>query len=443
MPRMSSDDSGLPGSTSRRTTRVSRRRYLAALGTSVFAGLAGCGKSSAGISSEEVNASGAADGWGPPVRLTPADDGTRNFGTSVALSGDGTTGLASSTYHVDESKAGPTYVIDRSDGDWQRRATLTPDDGPPEMHFGWDGESTALSDDGTTAVVGAVHADDNGPRSGKAYVFERSDGSWGRPASLFADDGARKDFFGTSVAVSSDGLRSIVGAWGADHDGGSGAVYVFEPTDGGWSQVATVTPDGGPAAAGFGRSVALSADGTRTIIGSGTADSSDGGSAYVFDGDGGTWRQRTRLVPTDGGPADFFGGSIALQADTVIVGAPQDDNPNGERAGSASVFRRDGGAWRHQATLVPDDGDGVDLFGTAVALTGDGATALVGARVDEDPNGEKGGSAYAFERSDGAWSQQAKLAPDDGEPNEVFGRSVALSAEAALIGTLSGAAYVY
>jgi hypothetical protein len=97
------------------------------------------------------------------------------------------------------------------------------------------------------------------------------------------------------------------------------------------------------------------------------------------------------------------------------------------------VFEKTGGSWSQQAKLSADDGDENDLFGGAVALSNDGTTTIVGAYGDEDPNGDESvngdtaGSVYAFEKSDGSWSQQTKLAADNGNPNDGFGNSLAVS----------------
>lgn len=426
---------------------MDRRTYLATLGTGALAGLAGCIGDDGGISSEQLSsADGTADGWGQHTKLAASDDSVNQFGRSVALAGDGRTALVTADHHEagDEFKPGPAFVLERTEGDWGLLAELTPDGGEWDGNFGGPGDSAALSDDASTALVGAERADDpNGPEAGAAYLFERSDGEWAQ-ARLVADDGSRKDFFGGSVALDGDGSTALVGAK-RDEDPNresAGSVYVFEPTDGGWRQRAKLTPGPDSTAARFGWSVDLAGD-TVLVGAPGDTDPDEraAGSASVFRRDGDGWRRRATLAADDGDAGDFFGGAVALEADTALVGAMEDDDPNGDRGGSAYVFERTDGSWSQQAKLVPDDGDRIDLFGAAVALSGD--TALVGARVDEDPNGEVAGSAYVFERSGGAWSQQAKLVPADGGSHDVFGRSVALAAGTALIGSTRAGAYVF
>jgi hypothetical protein len=219
-------------------------------------------------------------------------------------------------------------------------------------------------------------------------------------------------------------------------------VYGYERTEDGWHQQTALAPDRGTGAGRFGWSVAL--EGDTALVGDPASDEPNGraaGSVHVYERTGGAWRPQAPLVPDDGDTGDFFGGAVTLEGDTAVIGAPEDDDPNGERAGSAYVFERTDDGWRQHAKLVPDDGDPIDLFGVAVALSGD--TALIGARVDEDPHGEAAGSAYVFERTDSGWRQLVKLAAADGESHDIFGRSVALAGDTALIGTTRAGAYVF
>ena len=99
---------------------------------------------------------------------------------------------------------------------------------------------------------------------------------------------------------------------------------------------------------------------------------------------------------------------MAGDGSTALIGAGDDEEPNGGKAGSVYVFSRSDGTWSHQTKLAATDGDPQDQFGSKVAVANDGETALVGAQTDEDPHGEKTGSAYVFEGTDGAHASLAK-----------------------------------
>jgi hypothetical protein len=262
------------------------------------------------------------------------------------------------------------------------------------------GGNVAMS--GGTAVIGAHGDNDKGSMSGAAYVFvHAADGTWSQQAKLTASDGAAMDYFGGSVAVSGD--TAVIGADGDDDNGDwSGSAYVFaRAADGTWSQQAKLTAADGAADDSFGTSVSVSG-GTAVIGADEDDDKGDwSGSAYVFvQAADGTWSQQAKLTAADGAAWDEFGGSVAADGDTAVIGAYGDDD-KGNSAGSAYVFvRAADGAWTQQSKLLAADGEvgdhfggGVAVFGTSVAVDGD--TAVIGAYGDDD-KGNSADSAYVF-----------------------------------------------
>ena len=370
------------------------------------------------------------------------------FGFSVALSGE--TALVGAYLDDDNgTSSGSAYVFKRDgSGSWSEQAKLLAGDRASGDAFGY---AVALS--GDTALVGAYSDDDNGSNSGSAYVFTRDGGgSWGEQAKLVAGDGTSGDWFGYSVALSGD--TALVGAYLDDDNGTtSGSAYVFTRDGGGsWSEQAKLLAGDGAPGDLFGHAVALSGD--TALVGAEQDDDNgtNSGSAYVLTRDGVEgWNEQEKLLgrANDSSGLDSFGRSVALSGDTALVGASGDDD-NGTNSGSAYVFTRDGaGVWSQQVKLLASDGAANDLFGFSVALSGD--TALVGAYLDND-NGTTSGSAYVFKRDGGgSWSEQAKLVAGDGGTFDFFGYSVALSNDTALVGaqgdddngSSSGSAYVF
>ena len=266
-------------------------------------------------------------------------------------------------------------------------------DGAADDYFGY---SVAVS--GDRIVVGAYLDDDSGTSSGSAYLFE-SDGAGGwSQTKLLAADGAAGRGFGSSVAIAGD--RIVVGASGDDDNGsGSGSAYVFEPDGaGGWSQTKLLASDG--AGSGdfdigdrFGSSVAIAGD--RVVVGAfGDNDNGrDSGSAYVFEADGAGGWSETKLLASDGAVSHFFGESVAIAGDRIVVGAPFADD-NGSNSGSAYVFEPDGAGGWSETKLLASDGAASDIFGYSVAISGD--RVVIGAPLDDD-NGSDSGSAYVFD----------------------------------------------
>jgi hypothetical protein len=351
------------------------------------------------------------------------------FGISVALSGDTAIVGAPADDVGANTDQGSAYIFVRTGTTWTQQAQLTATGGAANDRFGG---SVALS--GDTAIVGAffdtVGANAN---QGSAYVFTRTGTTWSQQAQLTAIGGAANDFFGTSVALSGD--TAIVGASlddvGANLDQGS--AYVFTRSGTTWTQQAQLTATGGAAGDQFGYSVAV--DGDTAIVGvpnDNVGANSDQGSAYVFTRSGTNWTQQAQLTAADGAVGDLFGYSIALFGDTALVGALGNNVGANSDQGSAYVFTRSGTNWTQQAQLTAADGAVDDLFGISVALSGD--TAVVGAYADTVGANINQGSAYVFTRSGTTWTQQAQLTATGGAVDDLFGYSVALSGDTAVVG---------
>lgn len=303
-------------------------------------------------------------------------------------------------------------------------------DGAPNDRFGG-----SVSISGDYALVGAFN-DDNGANfgQGSAYVFVRNETGWTEQAKLTASNGASGDNFGISVSISGD--YALVGA----HVGGNtnqGSAYVFVRTGSTWAEQVELTANDGASGEHFGNSVSISGD--YALVGA--YNDSNGpsnpaiGSAYIFVRSGTSWTQQAKLIASDGVPTDYFGCSVAISGDYAIVGAYLDDIVATVDQGSAYVFVRSGTSWTQQAKLTANDGATGDLFGQSVAISGN--YALVGAYFDDNGAITNQGSAYVFIRSGSTWTQQAKLIANDGAASDAFGVSVALSGDYALVGAIS------
>jgi hypothetical protein len=338
------------------------------------------------------------------------ESGEGKFATSVALSADGDTVMIGGP--ADNGGAGAAWVFVRSAGVWsQQGQKLT----GGEEGNSQDGVYVALSADGNTALIGGPGDNDD---AGAAWVFTRSGGVWSQQGPKLTGRGETKETgFGVSVALSADGNTALIGAPG-DNGGlfGKGAAWVFTRSDGIWTQqgeklVGDCTGSCANEGTGeienawFGYNVALSADGDTALIG-GFRDNDWQGAAWVFTRSGSTWSQQGEKLVGDctGSCADegtgetgegMFGTMVALSADgnTALIGAWNDDNvlPGNEHysgKGAAWVFTRSGSTWTQQGEKLTGGGEaGEGEFGTNVALSADGGTALIGAWRD---NGGRG-----------------------------------------------------
>jgi hypothetical protein len=368
---------------------------------------------------QAYDAAGLPARWQQRAELT-ARDGVAgdHLGGPVALNG----GLALVGAWDRDHGTGAAYVFVRHGSNWIEQARLTAGDGKPGD---WFGVSVALS--GATALVGAPLAG----HTGAAYVFVRHGSRWIEQARLSAGDGAPRDWFGRTVALS--GNTALVSAWYENND--TGVAYVFVRHGSRWIQQAKLTAVDGVAEDYFGSAVALRGD-TALIGAAGKHDNT--GAAYVFVRKGSHWAEQATLTMGGGKQGDTFGTSIALSGQTALVGAGFANH----NMGAAYVFVREGSRWAEQAQLTARDGASGDWFGRTVALSGD--TALLGAWYENNHIG----AAYVFVRHGSRWTQQAKLTADDGVAQDYFGTAVALSGGTCLIGAgfknhAAGAAYVF
>lgn len=244
---------------------------------------------------------------------------------------------------------------------------------------------------------------------------------------LRASDGAINDTYGFAVALS--GETALISA--PNRNTARGAVYVYLRSGLKWAEQAKLAPSDPASFDNFGLAVAI--DGDTVVVGA-PYKGTQRGQAYVFGRAGVKWTQQAKLAATDGVSGDYFGNAVAVSGDTVVVGL------SSTARNLAIVYKRTGTMWAEQAKLTPSDGKAGDRFGQTVALDTD--TAIVGAA-------EK---AYVFVRAGTMWTQQVKLTASDGVAGDKFGAALSLSGETALIGALNktvgnnagqGVAYAY
>ncbi|MHC4141499.1 MAG: hypothetical protein ACYSUF_06320 [Planctomycetota bacterium] len=298
------------------------------------------------------------------------------------------------------------------------------------------GEAVAI--DGDLAVVGAPDTGDL-PRRGAAHLYRFNGTTWIEEAILTPGDPLTGALFGSSVAVEGD----VVLAGRLWSEGFIGAVYIFRRTAGVWAQEQKITPDVPVENGLFGTSVSLV--GNDALIGANHRVGGDAvqgpGAAYVFRFNGNDWLQAQMLTATAPADQDGFGTSVCARGDQAIVGAYFGGAAT-PHVGSAFVFRRDSGVWVQEDELVPSDGEVDDRFGWSTAISGD--AAVIGAPGD-DEQGLGSGSAYLFHRAGTSWVESAKLLGSDIDQYESFGRAISLDGNKALVGATPSpsAAYVF
>ncbi|MCX5690347.1 MAG: hypothetical protein NTV94_11290, partial [Planctomycetota bacterium] len=353
------------------------------------------------------------------------------MGKSVCISGDtAIVGVPTRQVGLNASQ-GSALIFVRSGSGWIQQAELTATGGAANDSFG-----SSVSISGDTAIVGAFR-DDVGANvdQGSAFVFTRTGTTWTQQAQLNATGGAAGDFLGISVAIS--GNSALVGA-SQDAVGavvGQGTATVFTRSGTVWTQQAQLTATGGAANDHFGFCVGLSGD--LAVVGAPDDDQGtniDQGGAYAFARTGTTWAQQALLLPAGSGPSDRCGSNVAIDADTVAVASFEDDIGTNIDQGSVAVFVRPASTWTQQAQLIATNGLASDFFGSSVAVSGN--TIIVGAEQDDvgTPSLADQGSAYIFTRTGGLWTQREQLVATAGEAGDGFGNSVSMSGSTIVVG---------
>lgn len=364
------------------------------------------------------------------LKLKAGDPGVFDvLGHSVAIDGDI---IVLGALRDDDrgSDSGSAYVFERKRRTWSPTAKLTASDAAPGQWFGY---SVAVA--GRTAVMGAYKDCERGRWSGAAYVFERSNGEWKQSAKLMASDASPEDWFGFSVAI--QGHTVVVGAIRRGEPGEkTGAVYIFQREGQRWLERARLAAERAEAGDYFGYSVAIDANevaagavNQRKAVGHPKS-----GVVVVFrdTSPAGDWSRpvATSLAADDGAEGDWFGGAVALGGGVLVVGAPRHDS-RGPDSGATYVFGKTGSEWIRQAKLTPEDGAAEDAFGTAVAVGGD--VVLATAVLNDFPNADCG-VVYGFCRSGRRWVNAARLIATDPDVGDRFGTDVALAGTLVLVG---------
>ncbi len=369
------------------------------------------------------------------------------FGVSVSLNSNGDT-LAVGA-HLEDSLAtgingnqggiaenssnrGAVYVFTRNGDSWSQQAYVKASTSRADEYFGG---AVALNNDGDTLVVGAAGESTGALDAGAVYVFTRSAGVWSQQTIIKASNIQTSAHFGSSLGIDGDGTTLVVGANGESSaatgingnqfenltgPNATGAVYVFTRSVSVWSQQAYVKASNAAAFDAFGSSLALSRDGNTFAVGAGAEASaaagingtqndnsaSNAGAVYIFTRSTSTWSQQAYVKASNTGGNDYFGGSsIALSSDgnLLAVGAIGEDSAatgiggdqtdrSSSYSGAVYFFTRSASTWSQQSYVKAPNTSAGNLFGRALALSGDGNLLAVGASGESSSATSAGGS---------------------------------------------------
>ena len=397
------------------------------------------------------------DSFGFALALSGDGD---TLAVSANFESSGATGIDGDQTDDSAETAGAVYVFTRTGDRWSQQAYVKPSNTDAGDRFGF---SLALSDDGSTLAVGAIgedsaaaaidgdQSDNSAEGAGAVYVFGRSGSTWTQRSYLKASNAEAGDLYGFCVALSADGDTLGVCAFdedsaaeGIDGDqadnraGGSGAAYVLVRDGATWRQQAYVKQSNTTLQSAFGTAIALSADGNTMVVTAGDEDGTEpgvgapqwqvdrpahertrvtegaAGALYVYSRAGSAWSFDTYIKSSNIRIFDTFGGRLALSAsgELLVAGAqqqpgggagldPSSTDASAPESGAAYVFVRDQDRWREEAYIKAPDATEYDLFGSGVAVSGDGRLLAVAASGADGPEDDRrdAGALYMYTRS--------------------------------------------
>jgi len=393
-------------------------------------------------------------GWGnmtETAQLISSDNSGAQMGFSGGISGDNII-LGATNDWINGNNAGAIYFFKKSGVNWSNSTELVKFTSPQFYGNQQDYYGRAVAIDGDYAVIGVPLFQEE---TGMAYVLFYDGTNWITQAQLLASDGAFYQLFGHTVSISGDNI--VIGALNDDDNGSnSGLAYIFTKPVNGWSdmtETAKILPSDGGSGDRFGNSVSISGD--NLVIGAREFNSR--GAAYVFTKPTTGWTDTTetaKLLPLTSVFAAYFGISVSISGDNILIGENRGQNGSGIMTGSAYVFEKPNGGWvdtTETAKLLASDGNVGVAFGSAVSISGD--NLVIGAYLDNE-NGTNAGAAYVFVKPVNGWvdtTETAKLLQDNQLPNYEFAKSVAISGDNIVISSYKelnannsrGKAYVF
>ncbi len=358
-------------------------------------------------------------------KVIQESEGSDNFGKSVSVYGNFAV-VGAWTEDEKGAEAGAAYLFHRADegkDDWALIKKLTASDGAAFNNFG-----TSVFIHKNEVAVSAPGNDDF---TGAVYIFKKDQGgmdNWGETKKVIAHDGVEGDYFGNSIAMTDQYL--LIGAYGNDQNGNkSGAAYLFKKGEIEWNELKKLSAKSNSANDQFGVSVAL--DNDRAVIG---ADNDNGvGSITIFakaKGGMDNWGEQVQILASDRQRKARFGRSVAINGHYMAVGAPRTDGSSG----TVYLFKESLGGtnnWGELKKMKAIDGDMNDQFGRHISLS---ENCLI---VGSEGHFMKAGAVYMYKKEKGGmdnWGNTGKLMATDAEPGDLFGSSVAIFGQDVFVG---------
>lgn len=343
------------------------------------------------------------------------------FGNAVAIQGRSAL-IAEVGASTNFRSEGAVHAYEHSANSWNANGVLRGTEQDANQLFG---DTVALHQD--LAVIGMPGDDDTLENAGGALVYEREGGAWQPVAKLSAEtDASSGALFGSASAT--DGTTIVIGARAESHASNfAGAAYVYRKTDAGeWKSEARLIPSDPTFEGWFGTSVDVSGD--RVVVGAPGVNVGvqSTGVVYVFvRDDQGNWSEEDRLWELAGSPNAQAGTAVAIDGDRLVVGAAG----LAGNTGLALTYTRQGSTWMFENSIQGLQSTTHSRFAESLSL--EGTTLIVGAPGEL----QDVGAVYVYERTDLDYLFMNRIAPTPGADVTAYGRRVDLEGDLLVVGS--------
>ncbi len=311
-------------------------------------------------------------------------------------------------------------VVYRKDGaSWNEFQVIENQNGDTFQNFGF-----AIDMSTSVMVIGAIGTFQSGPFTGKAFVYEFDGTTWSLTAELESDAPAAGHYFGHAVATNGNRIAvSAIKANGLVES--TGAVYVYEKSNDVWSLTNTLTADDGSTNDNFGYDIDMNVHGRIVVGAPNQTDFIDkSGAVYVFDTSESGYDQTAKLKVFDRTEKDYFGTSVSINRNDIVAGAYLADGST-NNSGAAYFFRLDGENWTMEQEIFSLEGELNDYFGRTVAMSD--FRLVIGAPKTNVEDGNDVGSGYYYEKEGGLWVLKQSFEDPNGSDHNFFGAALAVS----------------
>jgi len=379
----------------------------------------------------------------PEQKLVPLDNESGDFFGRYLCIQNNQLIISAHEDDVNGYASGSIYTFDNINNpdEFEEKQKLFPDDGDVEEFFGY-----SVDIDGPWAITGSHHDSDYGGSSGSAFILKIEENEWALTQKLLPTDPKAGDEFGKAVGIWKKDVA--VGSFlDDDKQTNSGSVYIFTDSGSGWFQAEELYSSDPEAYDQFGNFLALRHGWLAVGVPEKKDKGEKSGAVYVFQKTDSNYVEIQKIVPDDLAAGDLFGQALAIDKNTLAIGAYKADNPKTD-GGRVYVFKFNNDKWELSQTIIANDNDTGDHFGSSIALDDD--ILAIGAYFDDD-KGSKSGSVYLYKKENDTFKYINKITASDGKAGAAFGASLSLDDSKLLVGAyadtengfFSGAAYVY